>query len=77
MRYARTLTLAPSELERRHFEALLAAGFDEGEVLEINQVVSYFAYANRTVLGLGITTEGDELGLSPSAVDDPDDWRHH
>ena len=45
-------------------------------LLEANQVVANFAYANRTVLGLGVTTEGDVLGLSPSAADDPNDWRH-
>jgi uncharacterized protein YciW len=54
-----------------------AAGFDDGEILEINQVVAYFAYANRTVLGLGITTEGDVLGLSPGNAESPEDWSHH
>ena len=52
------------------------AGFDDGEILEINQVTAYFAYANRTILGLGSTTEGDVLGLSPSDADNPDDWSH-
>lgn len=76
MRYAEALTLRPAAMERTHVEALRAAGFDDGEILEIDQVVAYFAYANRTVQGLGITTEGDVLGLSPSASDDPDDWGH-
>ncbi len=53
-----------------------AEGLSDGEILEVNQVVAYFAYANRTVLGLGVTTAGDTLGLSPSASDQPDDWRH-
>jgi hypothetical protein len=39
-------------------------------------VVSYFAYANRTVLGLGVNTDGDVLGLSPGDNDDPDNWSH-
>ena len=56
--------------------ALRAAGWDDGEILEINQVAAYFAYANRTVQGLGVTTEGDILGLSPNNSDDPDDWSH-
>lgn len=76
MRYARALTLTPDRVERPQVEALRRVGFDDGEILEINQVVAYFAYANRTVQGLGVTTEGDELGLSPSALDDPDDWHH-
>ena len=53
-----------------------AAGFDDGEILEINQVVAYFAYANRTVQGLGVTTRGDVLGLSPPDSDDGAGWRH-
>ena len=56
--------------------AMRDAGFDDGEMLEINQVTAYFAYANRTVLGLGIETEGDILGLSPNRSDDPDNWTH-
>ena len=47
-----------------------AAGMDDGQILEINQVVAYFAYANRTVLGLGVTTQGDVLGQSPGNSED-------
>ena len=43
---------------------------------EANQVVSYFAQVNRIVLGLGVTTQGDVLGFSPSDSDDPANWRH-
>jgi uncharacterized protein YciW len=52
------------------------AGYNDGEILEINQVVAYFAYANRTVLGLGCSTEGDIIGLSPNDSNNPDDWSH-
>ena len=41
-------------------------GYEDGAILEINQVTAYFNYANRTVLGLGVTTDGDILGLSPN-----------
>lgn len=71
--YARKLAESPSELMREDVEALRETGWDDGEILEINQVVSYFCYANRTVLGLGITTEGDVLGLSP---DGAGSWQH-
>ena len=47
-----------------------------GEILEINQVCAYFAYANRTVLGLGVSTDGDIIGLSPNNSEDPEDWSH-
>ena len=74
--YTRKLTEAPASVTEDDVRALQAQGLSEGEVLEVNQVVSYFAYANRTVLGLGVTTDGDVLGLSPADSDDPDNWRH-
>ena len=51
-------------------------GISDGEILEVNQVTSYFNYANRTVLGLGVHTEGDIIGLSPGNSNNPDDWNH-
>jgi uncharacterized peroxidase-related enzyme len=76
LRYAAALTLRPAEMDETLVTAMRAHGMSDGEILEINQVVAYFAYANRTVLGLGVTTEGDTLGLSPNATDDPSDWGH-
>ena len=74
--YAKTLTLAPFELKESDIRQLREAGYDDGEILEINQVSAYFGYANRTVLGLGCSTEGDIIGLSPNNSSDPDDWSH-
>jgi uncharacterized peroxidase-related enzyme len=74
--YASRLTTDAASLTRAHIQALRQSGLDYGQILEANQVIAYFAYANRTVLGLGVTTEGDILGLSPSNPDDPDDWGH-
>ena len=76
MHYAQTLAQSPSAPNETMVADLRAAGFDDGEILEINQVTSYFCYANRTVLGLGCSTEGDIIGLSPNNSDDPDDWSH-
>jgi uncharacterized peroxidase-related enzyme len=76
MRYARTLTRSPWDLTESDATALRMAGWNDGEILEINQVCAYFAYANRTVLGLGCSTDGDILGLSPNNSDNPDDWGH-
>ena len=73
--YAERLTNRPSEVNESDMRGLRSAGFDDGEILEVNQVVSYFAYANRTVLGLGVNTDGDVLGLSPSSGDSGD-WSH-
>lgn len=76
--YAAILTLTPmaEDALEAAVGAMRATGWEDGEILEINQVTAYFAYANRTVLGLGVTTEGDTLGLSPGNSDDPDDWAH-
>jgi uncharacterized peroxidase-related enzyme len=76
MRYAQRLTLTPADMAETDIKALRMAGWDDGEILEINQVCAYFSYANRTVLGLGCSTEGDIIGLSPGNNDDPDDWGH-
>ncbi len=74
--YARTLTRDPAAMAEAMITALRTSGWSDGEILEINQVTAYFNYANRTVLGLGVSTSGDDLGLSPNNSDDPDDWSH-
>ena len=74
--YVRRLTRDPASLGAHDIQALRDAGFTDGEILEINQVTAYFAYANRTVLGLGINTNGDIIGLSPNDSSDPDNWSH-
>ncbi len=76
MEYARKLTHNPGSIREESIEKLRADGYTDGEILEINQVCAYFSYANRTVLGLGCSTNGDILGLSPNNNDDPNDWGH-
>jgi len=76
LRYAARLTAGASEVSADDIEALRGAGFEDGEILELNQVTAYFAYANRTVLGLGISTDGDIIGLSPGDSSDADNWSH-
>ncbi|WIY26371.1 carboxymuconolactone decarboxylase family protein [Parasedimentitalea psychrophila] len=76
MGYARQLTRDPGGMTQDIVLQLRAAGYTDGEVLEINQVTAYFNYANRTVLGLGCSTEGDILGLSPNKSANPEDWSH-
>ena len=76
IKYTRMLTKAPDSLTRDDIESMRTAGWPDDQILEINQVVSYFNYANRTVLGLGVNTEGDVLGLSPNEANDPSDWSH-
>jgi uncharacterized peroxidase-related enzyme len=59
MRYAARLTRTPAQVDAGAVATLRDAGLDDGAILELNQVVAYFAYANRTVLGLGVTTDGE------------------
>lgn len=73
MRYAQRLTRSPADMAEADVVALRAADWEDGAILEINQVTAYFAYANRTVLGLGCSTEGDIIGHSPGTTSDPDD----
>lgn len=62
LRYAETLTLRPGEVRKTDVDALRDAGWNDGEILEINQIVGYFNYANRLLNGLGVTTQGDVVG---------------
>ena len=74
--YTEKLTVNVAAMAQEDIQILRNAGWDDGEILEINQVVAYFNYANRTVLGLGVHTEGDNIGLSPNNSDDPNSWNH-
>jgi len=76
LNYASKLTLNADQVNEGDIDALRQAGLDDGQILEINQVIAYFGYANRTVLGLGINTGGDIIGLSPGESSDPDNWSH-
>lgn len=76
LNYTRMLTVDPSAVDAQDIDELRESGFDDGEILELNQVSAYFAYANRTALGLGIDTGGDVLGLSPGDSDDSSNWSH-
>ena len=71
--YARKLTLDPGGIGQADVDILRSKGLKDGQILEINQVTAYFAYANRTVTGLGVDTAGEVLGLHP---DKSGDWHH-
>lgn len=60
--YAEKLTLQPGQMEEADLAPLRAAGLDDGGILEANQVICYFNYVNRSINGLGVTTEGDIVG---------------
>lgn len=76
LEYAEKLTTNAATVSKEDIESMRNAGLDDGQILEINQVSAYFAYANRMVLGLGINTDSDIIGLSPGNNSDPDNWSH-
>ncbi len=55
--YAAKLTRSPGEMQRSDVEALTAVGFTDRDVLDIAEVVGYYAYVNRIADGLGVQTE--------------------
>jgi len=75
MQHAKMLTLHIKNASEDKIQHLRNIGFTDGEILEINQVVSYFNYVNRTVVGLGVALEKENIGLSPNSSDE-DSWSH-
>ena len=75
LRYAENLTKNITQISEKQIDEIKNEGVSDGQILEINQVISYFNYANRTVLGLGVSADGDVLGLSPNDSDD-ENWNH-
>lgn len=67
MEYAAKLTLRPAEMVQADVQSLRDADLDDGLILEVNQIVGYFSYANRLLNGLGVTTDGDIVGYYPDS----------
>jgi uncharacterized peroxidase-related enzyme len=55
--FAVKLTRAPCGCERDDVGTLRAHGFTDTDVLDIVQVVGYYAYVNRLACGLGVELE--------------------
>ncbi|MEO0359999.1 MAG: peroxidase-related enzyme, partial [Pseudomonadota bacterium] len=66
MRYARKLTKTPNDMVEADVAEMRAAGLDDGQILEANQIIGYFNYVNRLLNGLGVTTDGDVVGYYKS-----------
>lgn len=63
LRYTETLTLRPGDMTEADVISIRDEGADDGQILELNQIVGYFNYVNRCLNGLGVTTEGDIVGF--------------
>lgn len=62
LQYAEQLTINVAAIDKAVFDNMKQQGCSDGEILEVNQVVAYFNYANRLLNGLGVSTAGDTIG---------------
>ena len=68
LRYAEKLTLEPAKMRRSDVDALRDAGLSDVDVLQLCELVGYYAFANRIADGLGIELETwgrDDAGHEP------------
>lgn len=52
--YSAKLTREPWNMREADVVALRAAGLSDRDILDVNQVAAYYAYANRVADGLGV-----------------------
>lgn len=55
--YSEKLTLTPGEVTQDDIQALRSTGHSDRDILDIAQVVGYYAYVNRIASGLGVEVE--------------------
>lgn len=60
--YAEKLTRQPGNMTKADVDTLRSFGVDDGQILEANQIICYFNYVNRSLNGLGVSTDGDTVG---------------
>lgn len=55
--YARRLTRTPADVTREDVDALRRMGWSDLDILDVNNLVAYYAYINRVTAGLGLNGE--------------------
>jgi alkylhydroperoxidase family enzyme len=55
--FSEKLTVDPGSMSNADTGALTAAGFSDRDILDICEVVGYYAYVNRIADGLGVNLE--------------------
>ena len=67
--YADKLTRTPWAMQRSDLRPLRDAGLSDRDILDLNLVVSYYAYVNRIADGLGVPLEDwwNETGSTSGA----------
>lgn len=66
LHYSKKLTCDVENLKKVDVIKLKQAGCNDGEILEVNQVIAYFNYSNRVLNGLGVSLDGDKIGYYSS-----------
>jgi uncharacterized glyoxalase superfamily protein PhnB len=66
--YAVKLTRTPGAVREADLDPLRAHGLSDRDILDVNQVVAYFAFVNRIADGLGVTTD-DYAETENAAID--------
>jgi uncharacterized peroxidase-related enzyme len=61
LNYAEKLTLKPGEMIAADISEMRSHGCDDGQILEANQIISYFNYVNRSLNGLGVDLNRNSL----------------
>jgi uncharacterized peroxidase-related enzyme len=57
--YALKLTVIPWEMKEVDLKPMRGLGLSDRDIVDVNQVVSYFNYVNRVADGLGVELETD------------------
>jgi len=63
LRFVKTLTTQPEQMASENISELRANGWNDGEILEIVQIVSMFSYFVRVINALGISLGDETIGL--------------
>lgn len=57
LQYAVKLTVHPDEIEESDVERLRTVGLSDRDILDVCEVIGYYAYVNRIADGLGVALE--------------------
>ena len=68
--HAAKLTRHPTEMTEADVEALRAVGLSDLDVLDLNNMVAYYNYINRVVMGLGLRSEMSTTHAATRALPD-------
>ena len=66
LHYSKKLTCDVGNLKKVDVIKLKQAECNDGQILDVNQVIAYFNYSNRVLNGLGVSLDGDKIGYYSS-----------